>query len=172
MDHVDTRSPVDPAPPEVPHDQVLAATSVPNYHPTKIKRAPLLARFAVTMALLGCLVGMGWAFTLNQTEKQPDDVSLEEVRPPAGSKAVPGQTPVSVNLAYGFDAVLIIDGQQLARKHLVERVAEGLFTFTPGPGKPYERFENGLHTAQVIYWPKTGNQEQNGSFYQWTFYVV
>ncbi len=131
------------------------------------KRAPKIARLAVTLALLGCLVGMGWAFTLNKEEPQPDGTSLEEVRPPAGSKAVPGQTPVSVNLAYGFDAFLSIDGLPVDRSLVVERAAEGVFTYNPK-----ENFKNGLHTAEVVYWPKTGTRQQDGEIFQWTFYVV
>jgi hypothetical protein len=153
--------------------QRVVAEAVPVIDPSLVRRAPKLARFAVTMALLGCLVGMGWAFTLNQEEPQPDGTSLEEVRPPAGSKAVPGQTPVSVDLAYGFDAILSIDGVTIDRSEIVERESDGVFTFTPKETSPYfGRMENGLHSAEVIYWPKTGTREADAEIFQWTFNVV
>jgi hypothetical protein len=137
--------------------------------PRPIKRAPWYARFAITMALFGCLAGMAWAVSMNQEPAQPKDKNLERVTPPAASEAVPAQTPVIVDVVFGFDADLTIDGVPIKRRYVKERVSLGEFVYTPGPGKPFERFENGLHTAQVIYWPKSGTKEKDGVIYQWTF---
>jgi hypothetical protein len=148
------------------------AEGQPPTAPFVVKRAPWYVRFAVVMALFGCLAGMAWAFSLNQDEKQPDGKVLEVVSPPAGSKAVPGQSPVSADLIYGYEAELMIDGKPIEQKFIVERAALGQFTFTPGVGKPYERFENGPHVASVVYWPKVGSKVKDGVYFEWNFTVV
>lgn len=136
------------------------------------KPAPRLVRLAVLLAALGCLVGMGWALTLHQEAKAPDDIAIERVTPPPASEAVPGQTPVIIDLAFGFNLELAIDGEPVPPAQIVEVESLGQFTFAPGPGKFTERFTNGQHIAQIVYWPKTGDRTTGASIYQWTFRVV
>jgi hypothetical protein len=133
------------------------------------KRAPLLARFAVTMALLGCLVGMGYAFTLNKSEEGPEDVVIEKLTPLPGSETVPAQTPIIVDLEYGYDVEITVDGRPLPIGEIDEREQLAEFVYTPGEGKLFPRFENGKHVVQIIYWPKLGDKERDSEFYQWTF---
>jgi hypothetical protein len=136
------------------------------------RRAPRIVRFAVTMALVGCLVGIGWSCTLHQSEKGPADVVIERLTPPPAAQTVPGQTPVVIDLAFGYTLELTINGRVVPASQLDEESATALFTFTPGPGKFTERFENGPHIAQIVYWPKEGTKADNADVYQWTFTVV
>ena len=136
------------------------------------KRAPRWVRFFVTLAAVGCVIGMGWALTLHQEEQGPSDVAIELLTPPPGSEAVPGQTPVIVDLAYGYNLELTIDNASVPFQQVIEVESLGQFTFSPGPGKFTERFTNGQHIAQIVYWPKTGDRIKDGSVYQWTFNVV
>jgi hypothetical protein len=131
-----------------------------------------LVRFAVTLALLGCLAGMAWAFSLAQPPEQPEDAAIERLTPPPGSAAVPGQTPVIIDLAYDYAVTLTIDGVPVPTGQLVEEPATAVFTFTPGPGKLTERFTNGQHIAQIVYWPKSGSETEDAEVYQWAFNVV
>jgi hypothetical protein len=137
-----------------------------------VKRAPRLARFAVTLALLGCLVGMGWALSMHQETKGPDDIAIERLTPTPGAETVPGQTPIVIDMAFGYDIALNIDGKPVPVEQLIEVESLGQFTFSPGPNKFTERFTNGQHVAQLIYWPKIGTREKDGQIYQWTFAVV
>jgi hypothetical protein len=138
--------------------------------PAQTKRAPLLARFAVTMALMGCLVGMGWALSMHEETKGPDDIAIEKLTPPPGAETVPGQTPIIIDMAFGYDIVLSIDGRIIPKSEIVEVESLGQFTFSQ---KSYEeRLVNGVHVAQLVYWPKAGDQQRDGQLYQWSFSVV
>ncbi len=137
-----------------------------------VKKAPWWARLAVILALLGCLVGMGWALTMHQEVKGPEDIAIEKLTPPPGSETVPGQTPIIVDMAFGYDIVLMIDGKVVPKEQIDEIDSLGQFTFAPGPGRFTERFTNGQHIAQVIYWPKTGDKDRDSLIYQWAFGVV
>jgi hypothetical protein len=136
------------------------------------RRASRWVRLLVTLAAVGCVIGMGWALTLHQEEPGPTDVAIERLTPPPGSEAVPGQTPVIVDLAYGFNVELTIDEAPVPAEQVIEVESLGQFTFSPGPDKFTERFTNGQHIAQIVYWPKTGDRIKDGSVYQWTFNVV
>ncbi len=136
------------------------------------KPTPRWARFAVILAAIGCVVGMGWTLTLHEDPPAPDDIAIEQVTPPAASEAVPGQTPVIVDLAFGFSMELSIDGVRVPQEQIVEVDSLGQFTFSPGPGKFTERFTNGKHIAQIVYWPKVGSRTTDASVYQWQFNVV
>jgi hypothetical protein len=136
------------------------------------KRAPVVVRLAVTLALLGCLAGMAWAFSLAEEAPQPGDAAIERLTPPPASEAVPGQTPVIVDMAFNYAVKLTIDGTPIPAEQLLEEPATAVFTFTPGPGKFTERFTNGQHIAQIVYWPKDGSETDNAEVYQWAFNVV
>ncbi len=154
-----------------PNAESLPAVAIPEQGES-VQRAPLWARFAVTMALMGCLVGMGWALSMHQETKGPEDIAIEKLTPPPGAETVPGQTPVIIDMAFGYDIALTIDGKLVPKDQLIEVDALGQFTFAPGPGKFTERFTNGEHLAQLTFWPKTGDRVRDGQFYQWTFAVV
>jgi hypothetical protein len=136
------------------------------------RRAPRIARFAVAMALAGCLVGAGWSCTLHQSEQGPSDVVIERLTPPPAAQTVPGQTPVVIDLAYGYTMELTINGKPVPASQISEEPSTAVFSFTPGPGKFTDRFENGPHIAQIVYWPKEGSKAENAELYQWTFTVV
>ncbi len=147
-------------------------TNHPSDTDAIVQRAPRWVRLLVTLAAVGCVIGMFWALTLNEEEEGPTDVAIERLTPPPGSAAVPGQTPVIIDLAYGFNVELMIDDAPVPSEELIEVESLGQFTFSPGPDKFTERFTNGQHIAQIVYWPKTGDRIKDGEVYQWTFNVV
>jgi hypothetical protein len=73
----------------------------------------VVGKIAVVLALMGCFAGMGWAFTMNKTPELPGGTEVEGVVPVYGATAVPGQTPVEVDLAFGFTGEILIDDRPL-----------------------------------------------------------
>ena len=129
-----------------------------------------MVRLAVTLAIIGCFVGMGWAFTLNKSPEVPLGTGVEGVEPAYGAAAVPGQTPVKVDLLFGYTGEIKIDDTPLPKDEVTYEKAQAILSFTPGPGKAFGRFTNGLHVAQVVFWP-VGNPADSKVF-QWSFNVV
>jgi hypothetical protein len=137
------------------------------------ERAPLLARIAIGLLVVGCLVGVTWGFgsAKNQTPGQLP-TSIEAVSPVDNALTVPGQSTISVDLKFGYDADLIIDGVEIPRDQTVYDKATAVVRFTPGPGKDLKLLPGGIRRVMVIYWPLTGTRDANGQSYQWTFTVT
>ena len=130
---------------------------------------------AVVVALILCFVGMGWAFTLNTTPELPAGTEVEGVEPVFGAAAVPGQTPVKVDLQVGYTGeISLVDGQNneinLPADEVDYEPAQAVLSFSPGPGKTITRFTKGLYKAQVVYWPVTNSTDRK--IFQWSFTVV
>jgi hypothetical protein len=137
------------------------------------ERAPLKARIAIGLLVLGCLVGVTWGFgsTKNQTEGQLPS-SIESVSPVNNALTVPAQSTITVNLKFGYDADLIIDGVEIPRDQTKYDKATAELRFTPGPDKDLKVLPGGTRRAMIVYWPLTGTREANGEIYQWTFSVT
>ena len=129
-----------------------------------------MVRFAVMLAVIGCFVGMGWAFTLNKTPEIPLRTDVEGVEPAFGAAAVPGQTPVKVDLVFGYTGEISIDQNPLPKDEVQYEKAQAILSFSPGPGKSVSRFTNGIHVAQVVYWPLANPTDRK--VFQWSFTVV
>jgi hypothetical protein len=133
------------------------------------KRAPRAVRFAVTMALVGCVIGMGWALSMHQDTKGPEDAIIERLTPGPGSETVPGQTPIIVDLAFGYDVDITLDGKAVPKDQVTEVEALGQFQIKTDPSNP---LTNALHIVQIVYWPKIGDKVKDAQVYQWSFKVV
>jgi hypothetical protein len=137
------------------------------------ERAPLPARIAIGLLVVGCLVGVTWGFgsAKNQTAGQLPK-SIEAVSPVDNALTVPGQSTISVDMKFGFDAALVIDGVEIPRDQTVYDAGTAVLRFTPGPEKDLKLLPGGVRRVMVIYWPLSGTQEANGQIYQWTFTVT
>jgi hypothetical protein len=137
------------------------------------ERAPLPARIAIGLLVLGCLVGVTWGFgsTKNQTEGQLPS-AIESVNPVNNALTVPSQSTISVNLKFGYDADLIIDGVEIPRDQTKYDKATAELRFTPGPDKDLKILPGGIRRVMVVYWPLSGTREANAQTYQWTFSVT
>jgi hypothetical protein len=98
------------------------------------------------------------------------------------------QDRVIVDLEFGYDAVLIVDGVELPTTLLGQVVAEpgeqvtlpptavfdpgnAVISFQPTEGAPIEEFVEGRHEAVVVFW-KTVDGRDEASSYRWAFNVV
>lgn len=113
---------------------------------------------------------------------------IEEVLPVPEAVQVLNQSSVFVDLAEGHTGVLVIDGIEIETINIAEtqpdRVEPGqqvelpegtifepgnhTLTFTPSEGAPIERFAEGRHRIEVIYWPVDEGRSRARSF-TWTF---
>lgn len=116
---------------------------------------------------------------------------IESVDPVPEAVQIPNQTNVFVDLAAGFTGVLVIDGIEIETRSVdelgdldiepgqqveippVTRYEPGnsTLTFTPSADAAITEFEDGDHTAQVIYW-RIEDGRQFARSYTWTFTVV
>jgi hypothetical protein len=134
----------------------------------RTRRILLLRRGLLTLAIAGCLFGIGLAFSLHQDTRPPlGCAGVESLTPAVDSKAVPGQTPVIVDLPFGWTGQISINGQAVIQE--IER-AQAILRFTPGPDKEIRRFENGPNIASVTYWPI--ERETDKQTCNWKFNVV
>jgi len=148
--------------------------------------------FASLPIALGIFL-IGWALqqavTGDEVTNLPD--AIQEISPPPDAVQVLAQTDVVADLAEGyfgrmeidgvaFDTMLIEDfsndnvepGTQIdIPPGVVFEPGNDTLTFTPGPAIDIDRFAEGLHTVDVIYW-KLELGEGTARTYSWTFNVV
>ncbi len=67
-----------------------------------------------------------------------------------------------------YTGVLLIDGVELPEDQLRINLPLGEVGFRPGPKNDITRFEEGLHTATIVYWPQDRSREVAKSF-TWQF---
>lgn len=150
----------------------------------------LVACFVIACGLILIIWGMTTALTGDDGVDRPDEI--EELSPVENAIQVLQQDTVVVDLQFGFDAVLVIDGIELQTSRLGE-VSEDIepgqqqttdpstavydpgnarISFRPAEGAPIEEFTEGSHRVTVIYWPIDEGRENGSRRYTWTFDVV
>jgi hypothetical protein len=143
-----------------------------------------------SLVIAGGLVLIGWglltAVTGDDGIERPDPI--ESVLPVENAVQVLQQDRVIVDLEFGYDAVLIVDGIELPTTLLGQVVAEpgeqvtlpptavfdpgnAVISFQPTEGAPIEEFVEGRHEAVVVFW-KTVDGRDEASSYRWAFNVV
>ena len=128
--------------------------------------------------------------SLATTSTQLPD-AIEQITPVPDAVQVLSQSQVVVDLAEGYEGRLRIDdvefptlrmenltnddvepGEQVEiPAGVVLEPGNDTLTFTPGPDIDIERFDEGLHTVRVTYWPSDRGEGAARS-YSWTFNVV
>lgn len=133
-----------------------------------VRRITIIRRTLLTFAVAGCLFGIGLAFSLHEEDQAPlGCAGIESLTPAVDAKAVPGQTPIIVDLPFGWTGQLSVNGQAVNQQ--IER-AQAILRFVPGPDAEIGRFENGPNIASVTYWPIA--REQDRETCNWRFNVV
>jgi hypothetical protein len=135
-------------------------------------RAPLIVRIGVGLLVGVCILGVIWGFgsEKNQTGPQPPP-ELEAVSPLPEALTVPSQSSISVDMKFGYDATLIIDGVEVPQDQTVYEKATAVLRFTPGPTTDLKSLPGGLRRVTVIYWPIQSDRETSGKPFSWTFTV-
>lgn len=167
--------------------------SKPGPQPRRFEPKLLIASFGIAIGLVA--IAWGVASSVTGSEQQDLPEQIESIDPVRAAAQVPQQTRVFVDLAEGYEGVLIIDGIELPVLSLDElSSAPGIstpqpgeqitlppvavyepgnatITYVPVEGGPIEKFETGLHSATVRYWPIAEGPTKARSF-SWDFYVV
>jgi hypothetical protein len=115
---------------------------------------------AVNLLVAAVVIGGG--------EEGPDlPSSIESVIPTPGS-GILAQDEVGADLLDTFTGVLVIDGVEIPEDQLRYNLPLGEVGFRPGAGTDIVRFEEGLHSATIVYWPQDRSREEAKSF-TWSF---
>ncbi len=151
----------------------------------------LIACFVIACGVVLIGWGMTAAITGDDGVDRPDEI--ENLSPVENAKQAFQQEQVVVDLEFGYEAVLVIDGIELPTERLGEFGGDlspdsagqqistpptaifdpgnAILSFRPTEGAPIESFEPGRHQAQVIFW-KTDEGRKSASSYRWSFNVV
>jgi hypothetical protein len=153
-------------------------------------RRPDWGLLIASLVIAGGVILIVWGFVTASTGDdgvdRPD--AIEGVAPVENAVQVLQQEQVRVDLEFGYEAVLVIDGVEMPITALTEietrpgaqvilpptaifDAANGVITFLPTEGAPIETFTEGRHDAQVIYW-KTEDGRDGARRYRWNFTVV
>lgn len=134
----------------------------------RLRRTTILRRLLLSAAVGGCLFGIGLAFSLHEEDRPPlGCAGVESLSPAVNAKAVVGQTPIVVDLPFGWTGQLSINGQAVTTS--IEP-AQAILTFTPGSGNEIGRLTNGQNFASVTYWPRANEEAKQTC--NWSFFVV
>jgi len=146
--------------------------------------------------LISGVVGIGLAFIIfgfnaatTGRDAQQLPAAVERMSPGPGDQ-VPQQSQIVVDFVDGYDAILIVDNLELPKTRLDELTAQGnslrpgsqvnipptaiydpgnyVISFLPQPGAPFERWTQGEHVAEVVYW-KIAEGRSTARSFRWTF---
>ncbi|MFK7916486.1 MAG: hypothetical protein AB8G14_00295 [Ilumatobacter sp.] len=163
--------------------------------PVPRRRRPDWGLLAACLVIAGGLLAIAWgvgsAITGTDGVERPD--AIEDLAPVENAQQVFQQEQVLVDLQFGYEAVLIIDGIELPVSRIGEFSGDltpenagtqvsapptavfdpgnSILTFRPGDDALIQEFSEGLHQAQVIFW-KSEEGRANGQSYRWTFNVI
>ncbi|MFT4659229.1 MAG: hypothetical protein ACI8V4_003426 [Ilumatobacter sp.] len=149
----------------------------------------ITACFVIACALLAIVWGVTSASTGSDGVNRPD--VIEDLSPVENAQQAFQQEQVMVDLEFGYEAVLIIDGIELEIARIGEFSVDpedagqqvsipptavfdpgnSIITFRPSDDAIITSFAEGLHLAQVVYW-KIEEGRENASSYRWSFEVV
>lgn len=113
----------------------------------------------VLVAVAGIVVAVMVASTGadRASETLPD--SVERLIPASGSEIL-AQSTVGIDVAQGYDAYLIVDGNEISEgtDGLVRQTGTGLVQFTPGEGRPVTELPSGRNCMTAMVWKATDGQ--------------
>lgn len=153
----------------------------------RIRIGQLLTSLVIAVCVVAIFVALDMAVTGDEASRLPD--AIERIDPVRGATQVPQQSQVFVDLAEGYTGVIVIDGLELETVDLddlresarpgqqieippttIYEQGNATLTFDPVDGSSIERFEQGEHVVQVIYWKIVEGRAKAQSF-SWTFQV-
>ncbi len=114
------------------------------------------------------------AFTTADTSNKVSyPKGIDSVDPIPKALTVPAQSPINVDLAFGYDGALAINGREIPNDQLNREAIKqtGVFTFVPTVGSEFKLLPGSVVTAKVIFWPVTGTRAKDAQEWEWTFSV-
>lgn len=155
-----------------------------------IDKGLLAACFVIAAGLVLIVWGVSTALTGTEGVDRPDEI--ENLSPVENAVQVLQQESVFVDLAPGYEGVLVIDGIELGIDR-PDRVDDDLepgeqqltdptrarydpgsntLTFRPAEGAPIESWTVGRHEVVVVYWLIEDGRGVDDQRYRWSFDVV
>lgn len=159
-------------------------------HTERRRRRPDWGLLIASLVIAGGLVLIVWGFVNASTGDdgvdRPDPI--EALSPVENAVQVLQQEQIRVDLEFGYEAILVVDGVEIPTTVLndIETApgaqinlpataifdsANGVISFLPVDGAPIESFTEGRHEAQLIYW-KSVDGRDSARRYRWSFTVV
>lgn len=141
--------------------------------PPSLVRTVLLRRLVLTVLIVGSLAGIGLAGTMAVTGSDTAEDGLpafvDRVFPLPGAE-VPRQSLVGIDVAEGFDAYLVVNGNELRTTDdgLIRDLGTGVVQFQPAPGMVIEAFEPGENCVLAFVWNQL-EQETSAVAVPWCF---
>lgn len=149
------------------------------------------ACLVIAAGLVAIAWGVGSAITGSDGIDRPD--AIEDLSPVENAQQVFQQEQIMVDLPFGYDAVLVVDGIELPTARLGEFAGDlspdnagvqvsapptavfdpgnSIITFRPSDDALIQSYSEGRHSVQVIYW-KIDEGRENARSYRWSFDVV
>ena len=148
---------------------------------------------AACLVIAGGLVAIAWgvgsAITGSDGIDRPD--AIEDLSPVENAQQTFQQQQIIVDLQFGYEAVLIVDGIELPTERIGDFSVEpedagvqvaappnavfdpgnSIITFRPGDDALIQSYSEGRHSVQVIYW-KVDEGRETARSYRWSFEVV
>lgn len=174
-------------------DSPDSRSHLPAVPTTRRRRAITVERVVISggiaIGLLLVVLGVNAGTTGRDALGYPDEIV--DISPAPNDRQVLSQTEIIVDLADGYEAVLVLDGIELPVTRLEDVAGLGvepgqqvelpptaiydqgnsLIRFAPREGAPVERYGVGVHDAKVIFW-KIELGRNSARSYSWSFEVL
>ena len=168
----------------LPADEIKQATATPRRR--RPDRGLLIASFVIAGGLALIIWGFFTAITGDEGIERP--LAIESVSPVENAVQVLQQERIAVDLEFGYEAVLILDGTELETTNIGRLEAQpgeqlvlpptaifdpgnAVISFVPNENAAITELTQGLHTVRVEYW-RLDEGRANAKAYNWTFVVV
>ncbi|MEP1123941.1 MAG: hypothetical protein ABJH68_08650 [Ilumatobacter sp.] len=151
----------------------------------------LVACLVIAGGLVAIAWGVGSAITGSDGIDRPD--AIEDLSPVENAQQAFQQEQIMVDLEFGYEAELIVDGIELPTSRIGEFSGDltpesagtqvsapptavfdpgnSIITFRPSDDALIQSYSEGRHTVQVVFW-KTDEGRENARSYRWSFDVV
>lgn len=130
---------------------MTAPTGAKEYQPES-RRRTLVRRLLTTLVIFACIALL--AVAVQHTRRGdveadstltgvPKDTSVVELEAPAPESSVLNQAQILIDLTTNYDATLTVQGVPIPDAQLQKRPELAQVSFTPGPGKVFEKLPQG-----------------------------
>ncbi len=173
----------------VPDGVVADDVEQPAPRRRKLDKGLLVACMVIAAGVMLIAWGLLSAQTGDDGIDRPE--AIENLNPVENALQVLQQEVIVVDLEFGYEAELILDGIELPTTRIGELDFDGLepgqqvqlpptavfdpgnsrIEFRPTEGAPIEELTEGRHTATVIYW-RVDEGRENARSYTWSFDVI
>jgi hypothetical protein len=142
------------------------------------RASPYSTRFKIVAALIiAVAVGLFGVFIWRLPEDNDSVIrsggnsEFVDLLIPASDSQVPQQSTVGIDLAAGWQGVLVVNGQELTADQVDETPALNKIEFTPGPGKVVDKWPAGQTCVLANVWESAVGREEGQRSVSWCFEV-